>query len=81
MAKSPLILAALAKDAVRHLNFVQVKSLNAGADGAFDTALLTATTGEHYVVRIANTQSAGAEQEVELQALRALGRGSRCTSI
>jgi aminoglycoside phosphotransferase (APT) family kinase protein len=77
MAKSPLILAALAKDAVRHLDFVQVKSLNAGADGAFDTALLTATTGEHYVVRIANTQSAGAEQEVELQALRALGSDGR----
>ncbi len=77
MAKSPLILAALAKDAVRHLDFVQVKSLNAGADGAFDTALLTATTGEHYVVRIANTQSAGAEQEVELQALRALGAQGR----
>jgi macrolide phosphotransferase len=77
MAKSPLILAALAKDAVRHLDFVQVKSLNAGADGAFDTALLTATTGEHYVVRIANTQSAGTEQEVELQALRALGSEGR----
>ena len=77
MAKSPLILAALAKDAVRHLDFVQVKSLNAGADGAFDTALLTATTGEHYVVRIANTQSAGTEQEVELQALRALGTDGR----
>ena len=77
MAKSPLILAALAKVAVRHLDFVQVKSLNAGADGAFDTALLTATTGEHYVVRIANTQSAGAEQEVELQALRALGAEGR----
>lgn len=79
MAKSPLILAALAKDAVRHLDFVQVKSLNAGADGAFDTALLTATTGEHYVVRIANTQSAGAEQEVELQALRALGAEGRAS--
>jgi aminoglycoside phosphotransferase (APT) family kinase protein len=77
MAKSPLILAALAKDAVRHLDFVQVKSLNAGADGAFDTALLTATTGEHYVVRIANTQAAGTEQEVELQALRALGAEGR----
>ncbi len=77
MAKSPLILAALAKDAVRHIDFVQVKSLNAGTDGAFDTALLTATTGEHYVVRIANTQSAGTEQEVELQALRALGSEGR----
>jgi aminoglycoside phosphotransferase (APT) family kinase protein len=40
---------------------------------------LTATTGEHYVVRIANTQSAGAEQEVELQALRALGAEGRAS--
>ena len=77
MAKSPLILAALAKDACRHLDFAQVKSLNAGTDGTFDTALLTSTTGEHYVVRIANTQSAGTEQEVELQSLRAIGAAGR----
>lgn len=72
MAKSPLILAALAKAAVPRINFHEVKSLSADSNGDYDTALLTANTGEHYVVRIANTQAAGAEQEVELQALKAL---------
>lgn len=72
MAKSPLILAALAKAAVPHLNFHEVKSLSTSSSGAFDTALLTATSGEHYLIRIANNQTAGIEQEVELQALRAL---------
>ena len=48
MAKSPLILAALAKDAVPHVNFTQVNSLSSGVGGAFDTALLTATDGKHY---------------------------------
>jgi aminoglycoside phosphotransferase (APT) family kinase protein len=77
MARSPLILAALAKAAVPHLNFVDVKGLTSGTNGAFDTALLTATTGEHYVVRIANTQTAGAEQDVELRALKALSKVDR----
>lgn len=77
MAKSPLILAALAKAAVPHLNFHEVKSLSANSNGAFDTALLTATTGEHYVIRVANTQAAGAEQDVELRALKALGKPER----
>ena len=54
MAKSPLILAALAKAAVPHLNFHEVKSLSTSTSGAFDTALLTATSGEHYLIRIAN---------------------------
>lgn len=72
MAKSPLILAALAKAAVPHVNFHEVKSLSADSNGDFDTALLTANSGEHYVVRLANTQVAGAEQDVELQALKAL---------
>lgn len=72
MAKSPLILAALAKAACPQLDFHEVKSLSANSNGAFDTALLTSTTGEHYVVRVANSQAAGAEQEVELRALKAL---------
>jgi len=77
MARSPLILAALAKAAVPHLNFVDVKGLSSGTNGAFDTALLTATSGEHYVVRIANSQTAGAEQEVELRALKTLTKVDR----
>lgn len=77
MAKSPLILAALAKAAVPHLNFHEVKSLTTSSGGAFDSALLTATSGEHYLIRIANNQTAGVEQEVELQALRALSTSVR----
>ncbi len=73
MAKSPLILAALAKAAVPQYDFTQVKGLSAEGSAAFDTALLTATTGDHYIIRIANTQAAGAEQEVELRALKAFG--------
>ena len=72
MAKSPLILAALAKAAVPHLNFHEVKSLSTSTGGSFDTALLTATSGEHYLIRIANNKTAGIEQESELQALRSL---------
>ena len=77
MARSPLILAALAKAAVPHLNFHEVKGLSANSTGDFDTALLTATSGEHYIIRIANSQSAGAEQEVELRALKALTKADR----
>ena len=77
MAKSPLILAALAKAAVPHLNFHEVKSLSAGSNGAFDTALLTSTAGDHFVIRLANTQTAGAEQDVELRALKALSKADR----
>ncbi|MFM1956815.1 MAG: hypothetical protein RLZ41_214 [Actinomycetota bacterium] len=77
MARSPLILAALAKAAVPHLNFTEVKGLSTGSNGAFETALLTATTGEHYVIRVVTSQAAGAEQEVELRALKALSKVDR----
>ncbi|MEY4980933.1 MAG: hypothetical protein RL174_271 [Actinomycetota bacterium] len=72
MAKSPLILAALAKDAVPDLNFNDAKRLSNGVAGAFDSAILTAIDGAHYVVKIPASAAAGTEQEVELQALRAL---------
>jgi len=77
MARSPLILAALAKAAVPHLNFHEVKALTTNSNGAFDTGLLTATSGEHYIIRVANNQTAGAEQEVELRALKVLGKVDR----
>jgi len=77
MARSPLILAALAKAAVPHLNFHEVKALTTNSTGAFDTGLLTATSGEHYIIRVANNQTAGAEQEVELRALKVLGKVDR----
>lgn len=77
MAKSPLILAALAKAACPQLNFHEVKRLSAESSGAFDSALLTATTGEHFVVRMAANPVAGAELDVELRALKALTPADR----
>jgi aminoglycoside phosphotransferase (APT) family kinase protein len=74
MARSPLILAALAKDAVPQFDFAQVKHLDSGQSGAFDAALLTAKSGEHFVVRMANSASAGTELEAETRALRALNQ-------
>jgi macrolide phosphotransferase len=71
MARSPLILAALAKDAVPQFDFAQVKHLDSGQSGAFDAALLTAKSGEHFVVRMANSASAGTELEAEIRALKA----------
>jgi aminoglycoside phosphotransferase (APT) family kinase protein len=70
MARSPLILAALAKDAVPQFDFAQVKHLDGGTSGAFDAALLTAKSGEHFVVRMANSASAGTELEAEIRAIR-----------
>jgi aminoglycoside phosphotransferase (APT) family kinase protein len=70
MARSPLILAALAKDAVPQFDFAQVKHLDGGTSGAFDAALLTAKSGEHFVVRMANSASAGTELEAEIRAIK-----------
>lgn len=72
MAKSPLILAALAKDAVPDLNFNDAKKLSNSVAGAFDSAILTTVDGAHFAVKIPNSAAAGTEQEVELQALKAL---------
>jgi aminoglycoside phosphotransferase (APT) family kinase protein len=65
-----LILAALAKDAVPQFDFAQVKHLDGGTSGAFDAALLTAKSGEHFVVRMANSASAGTELEAEIRAIK-----------
>lgn len=70
MARSPLILAALAKDAVPQFDFAQVKHLDGGSSGAFDAALLTAKSGEHFVVRMANSATAGTELETEIRAIK-----------
>ena len=72
MAKSPLILAALAKDAVPQLDFVQAMPLSLGHGGHFDSAVLTATDGKHYVVRQANNAEAELELDTEAVVLRAL---------
>jgi macrolide phosphotransferase len=72
MAKSPLILAALAKDAVPQLDFIQAIPLSHGHGDRFDSAVLTATDGSHYVIRQARSANAELELDTELVALRAL---------
>jgi macrolide phosphotransferase len=77
MARSPLILAALAKDAVPQFDFAQVKNLEGGQTGSFDAALLTAKSGEHFVIRMANSQRAGTELETEIKALEVFNQVTR----
>ncbi len=72
MGKSPLILAALAKAAVPSFDFSQVKRLNGSQTGLFDSALLTSTTGNHYVVRTPTGHAGALELDVETQVLKSL---------
>jgi macrolide phosphotransferase len=66
MGKSPLILAALAKDAVPHIDFNRVKPFGGENGGEIESALLTSTTGDHYVIRIGSTESARLELAAEI---------------
>ena len=72
MGISPLILAALAKDAVPALDFVQVAPLEQRGDGFFDSACLTGADGSHYVIKMARGQQAGLVMDTELMVLRSL---------
>ncbi|MEY4390671.1 MAG: hypothetical protein RLZZ400_414, partial [Actinomycetota bacterium] len=72
MAKSPLILAALAKSAVPDLQITQVTRLHGSQTGLFDSALLTNHDGQRFVVRIPQTSTAALELDVEISVLKAL---------
>jgi len=72
MGKSPLILAALAKAAVPSLDFSQVKRLGGAQTGLFESALLTSTTGNHFVVRTPAAAAGALELDVETQVLKSL---------
>ena len=72
MGKSPLILAALASEAVPGLHFNRVQPLEKNAVGIGDSALLTADSGEHFIIRLAKPGAAGADQDAELAALQTL---------
>ncbi len=72
MGKSPLILAALAKAAAPSLNFVKVQKVDASHSPDFDTALLTAEDGKHYLVKIALNPTAATNHDAELRAAKAL---------
>ena len=72
MGKSPLILAALATDAVSGLRVRNAVAISSDSSGNFDSALLTDVDGENYIVRTPTTASAGTELELELQVLKNL---------
>ncbi|MEO0024373.1 MAG: hypothetical protein RL196_814 [Actinomycetota bacterium] len=74
MGKSPLILAALAKDAAAGLNFVKVVKPDVLNSSDYDGALLTADDGKHYLIRIAKNPTAQTNQDIELRALKALAK-------
>ena len=72
MGQSPLILAALATDAVSGLKVAKAISISGAAAGNFDSALLTDVNGENFIVRVPTTPTAGVELELEIQVLKSL---------
>lgn len=72
MGKSPLILAALASDAVPGLVIKKATALSGDGSGNFDAAVITDEAGEHYIVRMPNSPAAGTELELELKVIKSL---------
>jgi hypothetical protein len=77
MAKSPLILAALAKAAAPSIDLVQAHPLNGAQTGLFDSALLKGANGQDYVVRTPASTAGSLELDIETQVLRLLGPEAR----
>ncbi len=77
MARSHLTLAALATSAVPGLDVAAAQPFSSNRQGEFDTALLTARDGRHFLVRVANSEAAEKAQLAELTALGALSSGVR----
>ncbi|MCU1570834.1 MAG: macrolide 2-phosphotransferase [Naasia sp.] len=77
MARSHLTLAALATSAVPGLDVAAAQPFTSNRHGDFDTALLTARDGSHYLVRVPNSPAAEAAQNAELTALASLSSGVR----
>ncbi len=77
MAKSPLILAALAKAAAPAIDLVQAHPLGGAQTGLFDSALLKGANGQDYVVRTPASTAGSLELDIETQVLRLLGPESR----
>lgn len=72
MARSPLILAALAKAAKADLSLARTVELTSGNAGYFDAALITDQAGENYVLRMPRNSRAYLDLQTELHALKAL---------
>ncbi|MET0161765.1 MAG: phosphotransferase [Microbacteriaceae bacterium] len=76
MARSHLTLAALATAAVSGLDVVSTSSHGSG-EGDFDSALLTARDGSHWIIRVPRSQAAESTQSADAVGLRALSTGVR----
>jgi aminoglycoside phosphotransferase (APT) family kinase protein len=77
MARTHLTLAALATSAVDGLDVVRATPAGSGAQGDFDSALLTARDGRQLIIRVPTGQPAETEQSADLIALRSLTAGIR----
>ncbi len=77
MARSHLQLAALATAAVPEMEVVSARAFGFGRHGDFESALLSASDGREYVIRVPTSQRAESEQSADLVALRALSKGIR----
>lgn len=77
MARSPLILAAAVTAALPGADVVGARSLAAGGDGRFDSAVATLADGRELAIRVGDDDDAARELAAEALALRALTAGAR----
>lgn len=77
MSRHRFTLAALATLAVPGLDVAVTRTFTGGGDGQHDAALLTATGGEHLVVRAPADAQAAARLTAEVEVLEALTPGVR----
>ncbi|MCU1528962.1 MAG: macrolide 2-phosphotransferase [Frondihabitans sp.] len=77
MARSHLTLAALATAAVADLDVSAASPQGSIGSGDFDSARLSGSRGEQWVIRVPRTQRAEAQQSADLVAIRALSTGVR----
>ncbi|QLD10553.1 aminoglycoside phosphotransferase [Microbacterium oleivorans] len=77
MARSPFTLAASVSSALPGAAVVGAADLTEGADGRYDSALVTLDDGRRVVVRVPNDPDADRELVADTRALRALTPGVR----
>ncbi|MCS5496603.1 phosphotransferase [Cnuibacter physcomitrellae] len=77
MARSHLTLAALAASAMPGADIVATRPISSGAQGRYDSAVLSLRTGDEVIVRVPTDDEAASEQSLDLVALQALTAGVR----
>lgn len=77
MARSPFTLAAAVTAALPGAEVVGARTLTAGGDGRFDSAVATLADGRELVIRVGDDDETSRELASESLALRALTAGAR----